>query len=154
MKTKRRSFKSFNRNRTQKILSKVDIHKDIIKKATISKPKQGWVQITITGEPFERGYQHGYLLADQFDHIVNVLSFIVKQSFKVGLREYIGTCKKLITPKIAKYYPEFLEEIKGISKGAKVSVDFLIAWNSLMSMYTYYNNLETENGQRCSAFIA
>lgn len=154
MKTKRHSMKSIYNNRTKKILPKVNKHKDIIKKATILKPKQGWIQITITGEPFERGYQHGYLLADQFKHIRDVLSFVVKEMFHVGLSEYVKTCKKLITPNIAKYYPEFLEEIRGISKGAKVSVDFLIAWNSLLSMYSYYGNLKTENVQRCSAFIA
>jgi len=123
----------------------------MLKGASISKPHQGWIHITITGEPFERGFQHGYLLANQFKHIRTVLTFIVKNTFGISLTEYIQTCVELITPNIAKYHPECLEEIRGISKGAKVSVDFLIAWNSLLSMYSYYENLDS---QRCSAFIA
>uniref|UniRef100_A0A6C0HHW0 Peptidase C45 n=1 Tax=viral metagenome TaxID=1070528 RepID=A0A6C0HHW0_9ZZZZ len=115
---------------------------------------QGWIDITIQGEPFERGFQHGHLLAHHFKHIKHVLTFIIKNDFKKTLTEYEKDCAKLITPNIVKYYPEFLEEIKGISKGAKVSVDFLIAWNSLLSMYSYYDTLHKDAGQRCSAFIA
>jgi hypothetical protein len=130
--------------------------KSILKGATISKPHQGWIHITISGEPFERGFKHGYLLANQFKHIRQVLTFSVKNEFNVSLDEYIKTCAKLIIPNIAKYHPEFLEEIRGISKGAKVSVDFLVAWNALLSMYSYYDfvNKNEGIGQRCSAFIA
>jgi hypothetical protein len=115
---------------------------------------QGWLDITIRGDPFERGFQHGHLVASQFKHIKKVLAFIVKKTFKTSLNKYIQTCKKQITPNIKKYYPEFLEEIEGIAKGAKVSFDFLIAWNSLLSMYSYYKNLDMPEGHRCSAFIA
>jgi len=117
----------------------------------LSKPKEGWIHITIKGEPFERGFQHGTILADHFPYIKKVLTFMVKQDFKESLDKYMKTCAKVIKPQIAKYHPEYLEEIQGISKGAKVSVDFLIAWNSLLSMYSYYKN---KNTQRCSAFIA
>lgn len=139
-----------NRNNDTKKLNK----KLVLHGSTISKPSQGWIHITITGEPFERGFQHGYLLADQFKHIKTVLAFLIKKDFNKTLVEYEKDCAKLISPNIEKYHPEFLEEIKGIAKGAKVSVDFLIAWNSLLSMYSYYTNLDNLSGQRCSAFIA
>jgi len=126
----------------------------LAKGSTISKPNQGWIHITISGEPFERGFQHGHLLANQFKHIRIVLAFIVEKTFNVSLSEYTQTCVKLITPNIAKYHPEFLEELKGIAKGAKVSLDFLVAWNSLLSMYSYYQNQSLPEGHRCSAFIA
>ena len=74
----------------------------LLKKASLSKPKQGWIQITIAGEPYERGFQHGYLLADQFKHIRKVLSFLVKTFFKKSLKEYIHDCSTLITPNIKK----------------------------------------------------
>jgi hypothetical protein len=147
MKTIRRI--SNRNNHTKKLNTKLVLHG-----STISKPSQGWIHITITGEPFERGFQHGYLLADQFKHIKTVLAFLIKKDFKKTLAEYEKDCAKLISPNIEKYHPEFLEEIKGIAKGAKVSVDFLIAWNSLLSMYSYYDNLDNSVGQRCSAFIA
>jgi hypothetical protein len=118
---------------------------------TPSQPKQGWIHITIQGDPFERGFQHGNALIEQFAHIRKVLSFMVKKDFNVSLQEYMKTCSTIIKPQISKHHPEFLEELNGISKGAKVSIDFLIAWNSLLSMYSYYEN---KTSQRCSAFIA
>jgi hypothetical protein len=136
-----------------------NVHNNHTKKLGIKslpKPHLGWIHITISGEPFERGFQHGHLLANQFKYIHTVLAFTVKTEFNVDLDEYIQNCAKLIKPNIAKYHPEFLEEIEGIAKGAKVSVDFLIAWNALLSMYSYYDsiNANSEIGQRCSAFIA
>jgi hypothetical protein len=148
MKTKNIHRAISRNNHTKKLGTK------LAKGSTISKPNQGWIHITISGEPFERGFQHGYLLANQFKYIRTVLAFIVENTFNVSLTEYIQTCAKLITPNIAKYHPEFLEELRGIAKGAKVSLDFLIAWNSLLSMYSYYENLDGQDGHRCSAFIA
>ena len=134
-----------------------NVHNNHTKKLCIKslpKPNQGWIHLTISGEPFERGFQHGHLLAHQFKYIHKVLVFTVKNEFNVDLDEYIQTCAKLIKPNIAKYHPEFLEEIEGIAKGAKVSVDFLVAWNALLSMYSYYDSINANDGQRCSAFIA
>jgi hypothetical protein len=137
-------------NKTKKI-SEVAL----LEKSSLAKPKQGWIQITISGEPYERGFQHGYLLSDQFKNIHKVLSFIVKTFFNKSLADYTKDCSSLITPNIKKHYPEFFEEIKGISMGAKVPIDFIVAWNSLLSMYSYYNNNNHSNkNKRCSAFIA
>ena len=130
------------------------IHSNNRTKKHSSKKEEGWIHITIRGEPFERGMQHGRYLASHFPHIRKVLAFIVKKQFKTNLTDYMKTCTKLITPNIAKYHPELLEEIRGISKGAKVSVEFLVAWNSLVSMYSYYENHDNTEGHRCSAFIA
>uniref|UniRef100_A0A6C0K1C0 Uncharacterized protein n=1 Tax=viral metagenome TaxID=1070528 RepID=A0A6C0K1C0_9ZZZZ len=149
MKTKNNRRSGVHNNHTKKLGIK-----SVLKGSTISKLHQGWIHITISGEPFERGFQHGHLLANHFKHIHKVLVFTVKNEFNISLDEYMKTCAKLITPNIAKYHPEFLEEIKGIAKGAKVSVDFLVAWNALLSMYSYYDTLKQNGGQRCSAFIA
>jgi hypothetical protein len=156
MKTIRHRFRS--NTHTKKTTT---VTKTLLKGSLISKMNEGWIHITIKGEPFTRGFQHGYLLANQFKHIHKVLSFIVKQDFHKSLTEYMKDCAKLITPKIEKYHPEFLEEIRGIAKGAKVSVDFLIAWNSILSLYSYYdkynstsNNNKKGEHKRCSAFIA
>jgi hypothetical protein len=137
-------------NKTKKLSTK-----SLLSKASLHKPKQGWIQITISGEPYERGFQHGHLLADQFSHIRKVLSFEVKTFFKKNLKDYIRDCTTLITPNIKKHYPEFFEEIRGIAAGAKVPIDFIVAWNSLLSMSNYYRNDKLkDSGARCSAFIA
>ena len=63
-------------------------------------------------------------------------------------------------------YPELYQELKGISKGAyragvHISTDYLIAWNSYMSLYSYFKEGSVEDSsasnnisERCSAFIA
>ena len=168
MKHKTVRYNSISKNYTKKHVSKT-----IMQGSSISSLHQGWIHITIKGEPFERGFQHGYLLRSHFKNIHKVLSFIVKHDFCKTLTEYMKTCKNLITPNIKKYHPEFLEELHGISKGAKISMDFLIAWNSILSMYSYYDyiNARTPDREmnigvrilsadnknesaRCSAFIA
>jgi len=132
------------------------IRKPPIKMNDFVKRKEGWIQITIKGEPYERGFQHGHLLSHQFSHIKTVLAFLVKTFFDITLTAYIEQCAKLIKPKIMSEYPEFFEEIRGISEGANVTIDFLIGWNSLLSMYSYYDNIPPIDivGKRCSAFIA
>ena len=71
---------------------------------------------------------------------------------KIGYKKYEAYCKAKITPEIQKHFLEFFEELQGISAGAiaagypHISLDFIIAWNSLLSTYTIFP-------ERCSSFI-
>ena len=126
-------------------------------KGIITSKKEGWINIKIYGNPYERGFAHGYLLYDKLKQIIDTFPFIIENEFKQKPYEYIQLCNKLIKPNIKTHFPEFYEELVGISKGAfskkvLISVDFLIAWNSLLSMDVYYKNVN--NNKRCSAFIA
>lgn len=126
-------------------------------KGIMSSKTEGWINIKIYGTPYERGFAHGYLLYDKLKKIIDTFPFIIENEFKQKPYEYIQLCNTLIKPNLQKHFPEFYEELVGISKGAFskkvfISVDFLIAWNSLLSMDLYYKNLN--NNKRCSAFIA
>ena len=132
-------------------------------KGKITSKKDGWINIKIYGNPFERGFAHGYLLSDKLKQLMNALPFIVENEYSQKLCEYIQLCNTLIKPNLIKYFPEYYDELRGISKGAfsqkvLVSVDWLIAWNSLLSMSLYYKNCKKHNNNtnnnRCSAFIA
>jgi hypothetical protein len=35
--------------------------------------KNGWIQLHIEGGPYERGYQHGFLLAREIDTVLKIL---------------------------------------------------------------------------------
>jgi hypothetical protein len=64
--------------------------------------------------------------------------------------------KELIVPIVKKRYFEFYEDLRGISDGARykgvdISIDYLIAWNAFLSLYSYYQD---GNIEKCSAFIA
>ncbi len=133
------------------------------------KKKNGWKIVEIYGKPFERGFAHGYLLASDLLRVQKVLPFIVKEQLNTDFNSYLKISNEIILPIVENKYPEFFEEIKGISYGAKkagviISVEYLISWNAYLSLYSYYNDGKNKNDiskktpetrqMRCSAFIA
>ena len=40
--------------------------------------KNGWIYLHIEGEPFERGFQRGYLTADEIDEFFKTIAYILK----------------------------------------------------------------------------
>jgi hypothetical protein len=122
----------------------------------IQEVKSGWKKVYIYGEPYIRGYAHGYLLFEELKRVKIVLPFIIKDQLKITLSEYMNKNKEMIVPIVKTHYFELYEELRGISDGAKrngvnISVDYLIAWNAFLSLYSYYKD---GNIERCSAFIA
>lgn len=118
--------------------------------------REGWTILNIYGEPYQRGFAHGYLLSNELKESINSFAFIVENELLIPFEKYLNVCTEIIKPIIVNDYPEYYEEIRGISEGAlskkiNVSIDYLIAWNSLLSMYSYFRN---NTAYRCSAFIA
>lgn len=146
------THKNYNHhNRTLKIYSK----KKIINGKIISE-EAGWKTISIYGKPYDRGFAHGYLLKNDLKKVLKVLPFHVNVMLHRNMKDYIKVSNEIIRPKLKKCFPEYYDEIKGISDGAKyagvnISLDYLIAWNSYMSL-SYYFKKNYYN--KCSAFIA
>jgi hypothetical protein len=118
--------------------------------------KEGWIVLKIYGDAYERGFAHGHLLKNELKQVLHIFPFLVKQNLHVRLNHYVNECNKQIKPTMKRDFAEFYEEIRGISEGAKsagvtCSVDFLIAWNSYVSMFGYFKKGGSE---KCSAFIA
>ena len=154
MKTKKNNSRKFFSKKTCHSFTKKNnkIYGKIISK------KEGWKTIEIYGEPFEMGYAHGFLLADDLREIKKTFPFLIKEELNTSFSQYLEKSNVLIKPILKMKYPDMYEEICGISKGAKkkgvdISVDFLISWNSYMSLSTIFENIDAEK-QRCSAFIA
>lgn len=122
----------------------------------INENNEGWKIIRLSGSPYVRGYYHGIFLYREFEKIKKLFPDIVKNELKENdLTKYIETCSKIIKPNVL-HYPEYMEEFRGMvdackEKNIEISVDYLIAWNSLLSMYSYYENKDV---LKCSAFIA
>ena len=115
---------------------------------------EGWKKIRIRGDPYERGFTHGFLLARELRMVKRILSFMIREFLKMDVHAYMKRSKDEIYPIVKNRYPEFYKELRGISAGARstgvnISVALLIAWNSVMSIYP--NDLAPN---RCSAFIA
>ena len=115
---------------------------------------EGWKKIKIYGAPYERGFAHGFLLARELKTAKQTLPFIVREFMKTDVNDYMKRCKNEIGPIVKNKYPELYNELRGISAGAgsagtSVSLAFLIAWNSVLSLYP-----RNVTPNRCSAFIA
>ena len=95
---------------------------------------QGWIYLHIEGTPYERGYQHGYLLAPEIEDMVNRWSHIIHNYPKISRISQRLTqerydeiaqkwwefcqsnCQKMYWDKIP---AEYKLEITGIADGAK-----------------------------------
>lgn len=78
--------------------------------------ENGWIFVHIEGEPYERGYQHGFLLSQE------IVSYIEKLAIRAnsenpsnGWEEMRLLANALF---LRKFEKEFLEEMKGIADGA------------------------------------
>jgi hypothetical protein len=130
------------------------------------KKKNGWIRMQIWGNAFERGYAHGHLLAAELAHIREViLPFLVKTFLHISYEDYEKVCHDQLYENIRTEYPEFFEEMSGIAAGCNLSFDFILAWNSHLSMSNFFKNktnhkkkhhggTNDEENNRCSAFIA
>lgn len=121
--------------------------------------KQGWITIHIYGTAFERGYAHGTLLSNKIKYNIELLPFFVNEYYHVSMEDYTNICISEIKPNIIKYFNEFYQELLGIESALtmqfiNISVDDLICWNSIMSFYSYNNNIKSTKRNKCSAFIA
>ena len=93
---------------------------------------QGWIFVHIEGEPYERGYQYGYLLFEEIVDMINRWSHIIHNAPLIGpLTGNINTsrydaisqrwwnyCKSQIYTMYWDDYPlEYQDEIRGIAAG-------------------------------------
>ena len=135
----------------------------------------GWVYISIKGNPFERGLAYGKLIAKDMKNVMNTIRFITYNDYGVEWNFFVDSCRKYYTPKIKEYFDEFYEEMSGFAKGADISVDEVVAWNNYFTLTeSFWANLPEEESiaikgsikssigsregggqqERCSAFIA
>jgi hypothetical protein len=78
---------------------------------------RGWIFVHIEGEPYQRGYQYGYLLSQE------IVSYLKKLAYEEdhdnparGWKHMRELADSLM---LRKYEPEYLREMKGIADGAK-----------------------------------
>jgi uncharacterized protein CbrC (UPF0167 family) len=126
----------------------------------------GWVHLRIEGAPFERGFQHGYLVAVEYADAIRVYEAMTYQTMGFDYSFFVDKAVEYHKSKIT---PELTEEMEGIAAGLSAAgvpttLDDIIGWNAYMEMTGYwwptvasqYVN-DAPNGNRkshCSAFIA
>jgi hypothetical protein len=132
----------------------------------ISYEKNGWTYISIKGKPKERGYAYGYLCANMFKEIKQMLKFFVLESFGVEWDEFITIVNDSFKEMTKTKFHEFYEEMEGIAEGCtsggcKTTIDEIICWNFYLSIPYWYGartglpgGKEGGAKDKCSAFMA
>jgi len=79
-------------------------------------PSAGWIYLHIEGQPYERGYQHGYLMARE------IPEYLARCAAELGAKAEAQSWDQLRTTVDALFLRgfdrEILEEMKGIAEGA------------------------------------
>lgn len=120
-----------------------DIDDSTIKKVKngISYKLNGWTYVAIKGDPKERGYAYGYLVAEEMKEVQRILNFMIYNDYGVKWDFFIRAAGKYFKPKIQENekFNEYYEEMLGFSEGCTaggtaMSVDEVIAWNNLLTL--------------------
>ena len=75
----------------------------------------GWIYLHLEGDPYERGYQHGYLLAGELAEIRDMLVYTTYFNTGKEWPYFVEAAEQVFMPRAEE---EFVEEIKGIADGA------------------------------------
>ncbi len=123
----------------------------------------GWIFVHIEGDPYERGFQHGRLLAREIAEARRMLEHVTPNDTGRDWSYFVEAAEELFT---RNREDEFLEEIKGIAAGASsagtdISWQEVLEWNGNMELtgYWYPNVLSgvlagPVDNTHCSAFVA
>lgn len=138
-----------------KIMSKAS-HKEI----------NGWHYLTVQGDPYEIGFQHGYFLTSEFKDAIRVYTHMTLETFGMDYSFFVNNAVKLHKDKIPE---EYLQEMQGMADGFTAggfttSLDDIIGWNAWMELTGYWwpqvaadysnNPPKGPKGSHCSGFVA
>jgi hypothetical protein len=127
--------------------------------------RDGWIYVHIEGEPYDRGYQHGYLVAPELAEILKNTKELTYQETGMEWSFFVDQAEKQFVPHLT---DEILEEMKGIAAGAQaagtqVTWQEILTWNGYEELTGYwwpnemakwYENYVPPDNDHCSAFIA
>jgi hypothetical protein len=127
--------------------------------------KNGWLYLHIEGTPEERGFQHGYLLANEIKESLRVLNESWKYQTALDWEWLVEVGGNMFTSKIDS---ENLAEIDGIVEGMKsagvtTTRDEIVTYNGYAELHDYWwpsvkdtisPNSPDPKKESCSSFIA
>jgi hypothetical protein len=119
--------------------------------------KNGWIYLHIEGEPFERGFQRGYLTASEVDDFFKTIAYMLKFRTAIDVDFFVESAARLFKNKVSK---EYIEEMKGMVAGMKkagkeVTFEEMLFMNGFIDIWWYWWPEEKESmSPGCSAFVA
>ena len=135
-----------------------------IEKATHHE-RNGWIYLHIEGQPLERGFQHGYLLAKEITEALRVTREGWRHESGMEWDWLVAKSRRMINPKID---AEDMAEIEGIAEGVRAAGfntgrDEIVAYNAIIDLAGYWWPTEKKKWdynspnppkEACSSFIA
>jgi len=114
--------------------------------------QDGWVRISIWGDPKARGKAYGQLIPEEFRKIQEMLNFSVLEETGRNWQYFIDAAKTLFYDKIKNEFDEFFLELEGLAEGliaagVSTSIDEVLAWNNKMSLDSWYGTTN-ESGSK------
>ena len=137
----------------------------IVAKAS-RKDENGWHYLTVQGKPYEIGFQHGYLLVNEYKDAIRVYDRMTLEYYGMEYSFFVNEAVKLHKDKIPE---EYLEEMQGMADGFtaggyNTSLDDIIGWNAWMELTGYWwpqvaaqysnNPPKGPRSSHCSGFVA
>ena len=122
--------------------------------------RNGWIYLHIEGEPFERGFQRGYLTANEIDEFLKTTAYIEEFTTGKELDFFVKAAAGLFRNKVSK---EYIEEMRGMVAGMRkagkdVTFDEMLFMNGFIDIIWYWwpqeKKLQQTHRPGCSAFIA
>ena len=127
--------------------------------------RDGWIYVHIEGEPYERGYQYGYLVAPELAEILANMKDLTFMGTGMEWEFFVEQAQE----QFVKHLDEELEqEMKGIAKGAQeagaeITWEEILTWNGYEELVGYwwpnqqaewYGQYVPQDQDHCSAFVA
>jgi hypothetical protein len=113
-----------------------------------NKTDDGWLRITISGSPYERGVSHGKQVVtadpERFTRMFSVFDKIFRQSYGRDIEFFYGLCEDFYQPIIKKRFPKIFREMEGIAAGTGdggLRVCQIILINVYMSIPYFYAHM-------------
>lgn len=123
--------------------------------------KNGWVYLHIEGKPFERGFQRGYLTANELSELKNTLAYLTKYDTGKEIDFFLKAAVDLFNGKVSE---EYVQEMKGMVAGAvaagkNITYEDMLWMNGFIDVLWHWLPQEKEAqalkpSPGCSAFIA
>ena len=127
--------------------------------------RDGWIYVHIEGEPHERGYQYGYLVAPELAEILEKTKELTYLETGMEWAFFVEQAQKQFLPHLD---DELQQEMQGIADGARaagteITWQEVLTWNGYEELTGYwwpnemakwYDNYVPPDNEHCSAFIA
>lgn len=122
--------------------------------------ENGWIFLHTEGAPFERGFQRGYLTAQEIDEFLRTLAYTGEFQTAHDLDFFVQASSRLFKSNVP---AEYVEEMRGIvagmaRAGKQVTYDQVLFMNGFIDILWYWwpqeKKKQIADHPGCSAFIA